>query len=131
MPASETCAVAWYHWTMSQKPMKKVVNAKQKSAIASEFMDRASPAGSSVRGPNKRKHLTLFKGIVYDSSANELWRGEVDLAPDLDRLLALAKRLRESIYVTREVQLQFFEQVSRERHNSCIGKFPIVVRVDP
>lgn len=112
------------------------MNVERKTELALQhlgFMGRMLSGSKSGYCKANPHHRAFFNANVYDSAANKLWYGDIDLNRPADSagLRALVTALGEPVYVTREMPFRFDGATAQSLQSACLGEFPSAVRIDP
>lgn len=54
-----------------------------------------------------KKNIVIFNANLCDSSGAKIWHGDLDITLDEDNLVLLAKKLKTTLYVLREMDGRF------------------------
>lgn len=75
-------------------------------------------------------HLVFFNGNVYESNADKLWWGDIDLHADWDKLTKLVDTLGEPIFVAFETPYRF-QTPTLEQLEAVAARplFPSVIKI--
>ncbi len=84
------------------------------------YLENFMRPGRMISGSKSapKGHVFVFNGNICIKSKGKIWFGDLDLTTDAQKLGALAKEMREDLYILREHDARFSNEANPKYENA-------------